>query len=25
VAFVPLIGSQGWDENESPDRWWRSG
>jgi protein-L-isoaspartate(D-aspartate) O-methyltransferase len=24
VAFVPLIGSQGWDEDESPDRQWRS-
>ena len=24
VAFVPLIGSQGWDEDDSPDRRWRS-
>jgi protein-L-isoaspartate(D-aspartate) O-methyltransferase len=25
VAFVPLIGEQGWSENESPGSWWRSG
>jgi len=25
VAFVPLIGTNGWDEEGSADRWWRSG
>ncbi|MEJ2010992.1 MAG: protein-L-isoaspartate(D-aspartate) O-methyltransferase [Anaerolineales bacterium] len=24
VAFVPLIGAQGWGEDEAPGRWWRS-